>query len=210
MNTIQTQDAKITAKCGSCKFETMGKNGYLICSNKKSGHYYIDISDTCGFSEAKEMIEYFRCWKCNDNKRYTKQELLKRIEEENIHIDYCCPICKMVVICCNTIQYYKNTNAEAKADNTTQQTFFSYKTSAVIHGEKTTTQHNKVIMRNSQAVGEKADNTTQQNFFLCEPSAVIHGEKANNTTQHHKLRKVEEKEKVYSIDKNNCKGVNEK
>jgi predicted Zn-ribbon and HTH transcriptional regulator len=78
MNTIQTQEVKTTAKCGSCKFETMGKNGYLICSNKKSGHYYIDISDTCGFSEAKEMIEYFRCWKCNDNKKIHQTRIIKK------------------------------------------------------------------------------------------------------------------------------------
>ena len=42
-------------------------------------------------------VEQFRCWRCKDNRRYTRSELLKR--KDGGHIDYCCPVCESVIIC---------------------------------------------------------------------------------------------------------------
>jgi len=46
------------------------------------------------------MKEHYRCWKCKDNKWYSKKELIKR-KESSGHIDFCCPKCERVIICRN-------------------------------------------------------------------------------------------------------------
>lgn len=42
----------------------------------------------------KNPVEQFRCWRCHDNKRYARNELLRRKEGDN-HIDWC----ESVIIC---------------------------------------------------------------------------------------------------------------
>ena len=55
------------------------------------------------------MKERFRCWRCKDNRRYSRKELTKRAEVNKVfwrivkytHVDYCCPKCETVIICCS-------------------------------------------------------------------------------------------------------------
>lgn len=56
------------------------------------------------------LIEKFMCWDCKDKwlseigkqKWMTREELIKRVEDDG-HIDFCCPRCSSVIICCHKI-----------------------------------------------------------------------------------------------------------
>ncbi len=47
----------------------------------------------------------FICWhkNCRNKKRIIEEDLIKRVEEEG-HIDYCCPRCDSVIICCHEVK----------------------------------------------------------------------------------------------------------
>ena len=49
---------------------------------------------------SKKLIEHYKCWGCDykEQKWYTREELVKRVEAKN-HIDFVCPKCSRVIIC---------------------------------------------------------------------------------------------------------------
>ena len=54
-----------------------------------------------------KWIKIYICWRCKDARnralKLRGESLIKRVEEEG-HIDYVCPKCDSVIICCKEVK----------------------------------------------------------------------------------------------------------